>query len=59
MDPLHPNTLLMAMNLWDRRYYEVYRINGFPVALWQVSPKGFLCQIRGLEVEVIILPRHG
>jgi dipeptidyl aminopeptidase/acylaminoacyl peptidase len=27
MDPLHPNTLLVAMNLRDRRYYDVYRLN--------------------------------
>jgi hypothetical protein len=27
MDSLHPNTLLVAMNLRDRRYYDVYRLH--------------------------------
>jgi dipeptidyl aminopeptidase/acylaminoacyl peptidase len=27
MDPLHPNTLLVAMNLRDRRYFDVYRVH--------------------------------
>jgi dipeptidyl aminopeptidase/acylaminoacyl peptidase len=26
LDPMHPNTVLLAMNLRDRRYYDVYRL---------------------------------